>query len=311
MLWLFGPEALAAPVQSHAARTDLRADVGGYYTLRSSSGSAFIRCGRFRHRPGQADLLHADIWWRGQNVALDAGTYSYNAPAPWDNVLAGTTYHNTVTVDGLDQMERAGRFLWLPWACGQVRAQARSARGHLAYWEGEHDGYRRLPSPASHRRAIIQLGGEHWLVLDAVRSVATHRYRLHWLAPDVLNRWDAMIGRLVLSTQQGDYCIQVAAAPGGHNSLVRADPESPRGWQAPYYGTRVPAWSLALAVEAAEVDFWTVLGPGTCCAIRSADRLEVESAGWKATLTFAPARARLLLASITLDGDVEDTLELE
>ena len=41
-----------------------------------------------------------------RNVALDAGTYSYNAPQPWANPLAQTAYHNTVTVDDLDQMER-------------------------------------------------------------------------------------------------------------------------------------------------------------------------------------------------------------
>ena len=39
-----------------------------------------------------------------ENIALDGGTYSYNAPAPWNLGLAGTCWHNTVTVDGRAQM---------------------------------------------------------------------------------------------------------------------------------------------------------------------------------------------------------------
>ncbi len=180
LLWLFGPDALDAPSEA-GAQSDLSAPQGGCYTLRSPSGFAFMRCGSFRHRPSQADLLHVDLWWRGQAIALDAGTYSYNAPAPWDNVLAGSAFHNSVTVDGEDQMKRAGRFLWLPWAQGWVRQQARSAGGALAYWEGEHDGYCRLKAPVVHRRSVVRLGSDHWLVVDALSSTSVHRYRLHWL----------------------------------------------------------------------------------------------------------------------------------
>ncbi len=92
-------------------------------------------------------MLHVDLWWRGHNVALDAGTYSYNAPEPWDNVLAQTAYHNTVTVDDLDQMERVAKFLWLPWLRSGYAPAQRSPGGGLAYWEGEHDGYQRCQPP--------------------------------------------------------------------------------------------------------------------------------------------------------------------
>jgi hypothetical protein len=146
LLWLFDPTALQAntePVQ----RSDLSAAAGGCYTLRSPEDLAFMRCGAFRHRPGQADLLHVDLWWRGQNIAVDAGTTSYNAPPPWDNPLARTIYHNTAAVDGRDQMERAGRFLWLPWARGLVRCDQQAGDGRLA-----------ASRPASGRRGMAGSG---------------------------------------------------------------------------------------------------------------------------------------------------------
>ena len=43
---------------------------------------AYFRTAQFTSRPSHADQLHLDLWWRGLNVAQDAGTYLYNAEAP-------------------------------------------------------------------------------------------------------------------------------------------------------------------------------------------------------------------------------------
>ena len=61
------------------------------------------------------DQLHFDLWWHGLNITQDAGIYLYNGEPPWDNPLVSTRVHNTITVDGLDQMTRGGRFLTLDW----------------------------------------------------------------------------------------------------------------------------------------------------------------------------------------------------
>jgi asparagine synthase (glutamine-hydrolysing) len=308
LYWLFGPEALTAPA-APAPRGDLRAATGGYYTLRGRDGFAFTRCARFRHRPAQADLLHVDVWWRGLNVALDPGTYSYNAPAPWDNGLAQTACHNTVTVDGLDQMDRAGRFLWLPWARGVVRRHHRSAGGSLAYWEGGHDGYRRLRHPATHRRAVVQLGDEHWLVLDDLTSRSGHDYRLHWLLPD----WPYVQSEatLVLDSPAGPYGVRFGAlgAPG-RCSVVRAEPGGTRGWHSPYYLHREPAVSADLALSASSARFWTVLGPPVVGVAESPEGLTVDGPGWVARVTPGPRGGVTLVEAVTLSGAVNDTLEL-
>src|SRR5690606_34736302 len=93
------------------AKGDFHAAGGGYQVLRGDQGYLVTRAPHYRYRPAHADALHVDLWWRGINIALDAGTHSYNAPPPWNNTLAGTACHNTVMVDGRDQMDRAGRFL--------------------------------------------------------------------------------------------------------------------------------------------------------------------------------------------------------
>jgi hypothetical protein len=260
LLWLFGTQALESPVNS-PSRQDLQARDGGYYTLRSKSGFAFIHCATYRHRPAHADTLNVDIWWRGLNITLDPGTYSYNAPPPWDNPFIHSSVHNAITVDGLDPMEQVGRFLWLPWVRGAARSWRRSGNYLIASWEGTHDGYQRLTYPVRVRREVIQLGDEHWLVLDQLESHREHTCRLQWLLPDLPYRWDEESGRLELDTPAGKYFVTMHAFGHPVFSLVRADAISLRGWQSPYYYQREPALSLDCTLQAVTVTFLTIFGP--------------------------------------------------
>ena len=138
VVW-FGLEPATA---SSAASFPCPAPQTGYFRLGDEESWALIRAGQYTRRPFQADQLHVDLWWRGLNIARDPGTYLYNGPAPWNNAFAGSAVHNIVTVDGQDQMTRAGRFLWLDWsqASGRVFARESSARANC--FEGEHNGYR-------------------------------------------------------------------------------------------------------------------------------------------------------------------------
>jgi hypothetical protein len=310
LLWLFGPEALSSPVIEKPQR-NLRAAEGGYYTLRNEKGFVFVRCATFRDRPSQADMLHVDLWWRGQNIVIDSGTYSYNAPEPWDNPLAHTAYHNTVTVDGRDQMDRVAKFLWFPWLKGKVRCMKRSATGHIAYWEGEHDGYQRLPSPVRHRRGILQLGDESWLVLDYLRGSTPHCFRLHWLLPDLEHAWDECQGLLTLITEAGPYHIRTQNFHRkGVYSLVRGDANSPRGWRAPFYSCREPALSLDLSIETPEVFFWTLFSPDSLNITWTGDHMAVKAPSWYTDLSIRMAEEAFLIGNVSLRGIHEDRLEL-
>ena len=272
LLWVFGPEALTAK-RDTGARGDFTAVEGGYYTLRDANSFVFTRCASFQHRPAQADMLHVDLWWRGQNIAVDPGTFSYNASEPWDNALARTAYHNTVTVDDRSQMDQAGKFLWLPWLKSEVRTSITDQR--FGYFEGCHDGYRRLSDPVTHRRGIVRLGDDLWVVLDSLEGDCNHRYRLHWLLLDVPYIWER--DRVTLRTAHGDYHVQTASlGNSGEYSVVRADPKSPRGWRAPYYGCREPAVSFALTVRGPAVRFWTVLTARPCEVEVNVDSLQIQ-----------------------------------
>ncbi len=309
LLWLYGPEALNAPVR-RPGRRNLAAPIGGYYTLRSPHGFVFTRCGAFRHRPGQADLLHVDLWWQGHNIAIDAGTYSYNALPPWDNGLARTVYHNTVTVDDRNQMEQVGRFLWLPWPCGQTLYCSASTTGFLTYWEGEHDGYRRLKAPVRHRRGILRLDDGWWVVFDRLQSAGEHTYCLHWLFPDVPYNWDVEDGHLALDFTSFAYHVWLAAGPTEPSySLVRGDERSPRGWRSSYYYGREPALSLNATVCTTTTNFWTLFGPAQGMIEVDAHSLCLRTEAWAAQLALGRNDAEPLIINVTMMGTIQDHLD--
>lgn len=70
---------------------------------------------KFKFRPSQCDALHLDVWFKGQNLLRDGGTYSYNSTVEDLNYFSGVASHNTVEFDQHQQMPRLSRFLFGAW----------------------------------------------------------------------------------------------------------------------------------------------------------------------------------------------------
>ena len=224
----------------------------GYFRLGNENSWALIRAGRYARRPFQADQLHVDLWWRGINLARDAGTYLYNGHPPWNNGLAGTAVHNTVMVDHRDQMRRAGRFLWVDWAQASGRAYASSGRACADRFEGEHDGYKRLG--VKHRRAVQWLGGAGWVIVDDIDGPGVHDVRLHWLMADLPYDVSASPFQIVFKSGQSQVRCSILSSSPGNGTIVRAGERVEGnsacpdmrllGWESPTYGDLQPAVSL-------------------------------------------------------------------
>ena len=88
---------------------------GGYYIIQEGNTKTFIRCGAYKDRPYQSDNLHLDIWIDGENVLRDNGSYKYNTNKELINYFNGAGGHNTISIDGKDQMQKGDRFIWNYW----------------------------------------------------------------------------------------------------------------------------------------------------------------------------------------------------
>ncbi len=226
----------------------------------------YLRVAKFSNRPGHADQLHADLWWRGFYIAQDAGSYLYNGVPPWDNSLTHTAVHNTVLLDGFEQMTRVGRFLYLDRAQGEFITPNVDEAGSEIQLTARHYGYKRFG--VYHDRSVsFQLGGS-WQIEDYIHPVDTssicksHSVRLHWLLPDwEYKSLESGFG-LLLRSPFGWVTLNISALgenqehiPGLAISIIRAGklvfgsgPVSPNwGWVSPTYGVKNPALSFGVS----------------------------------------------------------------
>lgn len=277
LLWMLGPDAFEQPV-STVPPEDFSAPIGGCHVLRTEDGFAFARCGTNRHHLSQLDLGHVDLWYRGENVALDAGTYSYNAIDPlWSLMpLAMTASHNTVMVDDAEQAERVSHFTLLPPPRCRLVMMRRSRSGSLAAMDLALDTYRALPDPVRLRRVVVQLGAAHWVIVDRFDAARDHDIRLHWLIADVGHQWDAANSHLRLTVAGAAYDVRLLATRSWSSiDLVRADADSARGWYAPRYHRLDPALSVVARVRGDRGILVSLFGPPVQEARLEPDRLLV------------------------------------
>ena len=243
-----------------AART---ADSSAYLTenLRGQNSWAYLRASHFKSRLSHMDQLSLDLWWRGLNITQDAGTFLYNAAPPWDNSLVTTRVHNTVTVDGHDQMTRAGRFLVLDWASARSNNSIEIDENILGRVQAQHHGY----GGVKHERTVTVYQGERWVIKDSLTSPRRdlHTYRLHWLLPDYewkLEERGATVS-VTLKSPYGSLGVTFSIQSAFHNphsifSIVRAgellygqrETQPYEGWVSRNYGQKKTALSLAFEI---------------------------------------------------------------
>ena len=237
-------QADTLPAEDHAAFGMLQ-----HPALPSRAG---LRAAVFSHRPGHADQLHVDLWLQDLYLASDPGTFQYNAEPPWDNPLVAAKFHNTLTIDGLDQMTRASRFLYVD------RAEGRYQEIHPGRLTASHNGYRSLG--LVHERTLRAVT-DGWKIEDIVQGdpAQAHLLRLHWLLPDMPWRLDGssirletphgpVLLRISLPDDVSEFTIMLARAG---ETLIGPRVLPTEGWFSPTYAVKVPALSFSIEIESA------------------------------------------------------------
>ena len=140
---------------------------GGYYIIREKDVLTFIRCGKYKERPSQADNLHIDIWYKGENILLDGGSYKYNTEKKYIKYFMGTESHNTIMLDNLDQMLKGERFVWYNWS---QALDASLYETEISYiFEGKVACFSYLGKDIIHYRKLIKRKNELvWICVDII-----------------------------------------------------------------------------------------------------------------------------------------------
>ncbi len=159
-------------------------------------------------------------------------------------------------------------------------------------WQGVHDGYRRLADPVTHRRTVLSLDDDRWLIMDHLSASKTHHYALHWLLCDgdfgsqeLAIKNPILLERLDGEPSASRILIQVGLMEGsGDISIVRADPNSTRGWRSEYYGQKEPAISLLLEADRTNACFWSYFGWDGDTVEQAGNSLRIRSLNWQTNI---------------------------
>lgn len=197
---------------------------GGYYIIRDENTLTFIRCGNHKDRPSQADNLHLDIWYNGENILLDAGSYKYNTDEQTLKYFMGTSSHNTVMLDDNDQMKKGARFIWYNWTqCKSVELKEMEAS---FYFTGTISAFKHVSQNIAHSREITKAKGKpFWIIKDSVSNKPSNVYmkQLWHLPPRHLQvAWKSTDrnGRQMLAKDQEGFVSELYGKKEGCEMII-------------------------------------------------------------------------------------------
>ncbi|MEP0266473.1 heparinase II/III family protein [Dokdonia sp.] len=156
----------------------------GYQIIQEKDVKTFLRCGSYKDRPFQADNLHLDIWANGMNYLWDVGSYLYNTDAETLNYFVGTPGHNTVSVNGENQMLKGNRFIWYNWI---KEAQSTVIEEEDRYmFKGAIKAFKHI-GERTHTRTITKFKGKlEWHIEDEVSPLNNDTMIQYWNSNPIL-----------------------------------------------------------------------------------------------------------------------------
>lgn len=249
VVWMYGrvPDQVTPAVDRHATF-----GASGLHVLRGDRGAVILRTGPTNLRGGHADLLHVDVWWKGEAVTLDPGTASYHDEVAhrW---YGGSAAHCTVTLGGSDQLDRVARFTWLddpPTTLEVFDGDRGTMSAATEAWRKEG---------VLHRREVTLVGDGTEVIDELTRmSVETdlQRFRLHWLVPGRRVRLETSRDCFTwnIRTRNATFTIRVLEATG---TIRHASARVEETHHAPHYGTVEPATSIVVEADALDLRFVT------------------------------------------------------
>jgi hypothetical protein len=235
-LWLVGEAGVGEfdrlppqPVQQGS----IALQASGIYVLDGDSRQQMVidggHQGAMTAGHGHADALSVCLNSAGQPLLIDSGTCEYVGSGPERNQFRGTSFHNTLVVEGEDQSPPKAAFTWerLP----QVTPQAWTSGDKFDLFVGSHDGYRRLPNPVTHQRWVFSLKGQFYLVRDLALGSGEHALELNWHLHPAL--WQRTTKDSMFLDRSGRTGLRITIP---ENSRWTRDVR--RGWWSPAYGKK-------------------------------------------------------------------------
>jgi hypothetical protein len=198
---------------------------------------------------GHADALAFTLSVGGKEFLIDPGTYAYHTQGPWRRYFRSTAAHNTLRVDGMDQSQSGGNFMWLRKA--DARCTLWWPSDERDVFEGWHDGYMQLPDPVTHRRRItFEKRGRRVIIEDTLLMSGVHDIELFFHCSESCQVDHAADGYR-LSHEGPTIFLKLPQAEGAASRVYCGSIAPVWGWVSRHFDAKQPAptivWRARLA----------------------------------------------------------------
>jgi len=209
---------------------------------------------------GHFDLLNIEMAAYGRSLIVDPGRFTYDESGTtnWRALFRSTRYHNTVSVDGKDQVgyrynSRRGKY--------KIYGDLPKAKLLNFVTQDSFDfvrGIARSPQyTATHERLILFVQGEYWLVSDVLRDSKSHDYCLHYhLAPQPSGQPQVRQESQSIRVEASKLALILPSKPEAETHIGVGI-----GFISPIYGVKCNAPIVDIGCIADNTTFNTVLYP--------------------------------------------------
>jgi hypothetical protein len=223
---------------------------GGVAILRHDSWKVLMDVGPLGYTSiaahGHADALSVLLADESKYILVDPGTYAYHSNQEWRDYFRGSSAHNTIRIDGQNQSEIAGRFLWGQQA-HTILSQC-SDEADLGSVVAEHDGYTKLADPVVHRRKLLL--DKHSGVLtisDTLQCKGTHRAEIFWHLSEDAQARPLSSDTLEISVRGKVLRMEI---PATASVDILSGSENPiAGWRSPAFHVKHPIQTIRCGAQ--------------------------------------------------------------
>lgn len=241
--------------------------VSGLFTLRShrfGKQQTYVSfdAGAYRTDHSHLDALSVTIYSDGVTLSPDSGLYTYLYGPEFD-YFHGTRAHNTVLVDGRDQLEGAA----FPGAYG--------VSGRVAWATGMSTAYYGV----DHLRTVMILDQSLVLITDDLSSDKAHEYGQTWhFAPDAKLTMAGLDADLSLKGGRPVLRVRQAEQDGLTVDTSQRSPEKLQGWISELYNQREPIPVVQYTRHGSRARFATLFAMGAYASSGKAPEVREASA---------------------------------
>jgi hypothetical protein len=225
---------------------------GGYYILGSDFESEkeirlVVDAGPLGYRSiaahGHADALSFTLSVGGSEFLIDPGTYAYHTLSRWRGYFRGTAAHNTLRIDGNDQSQPGGNFMWMKKASAGCDVWRPGETEDL--FEGWQDGYAHQTNPLMHRRRIVlDKPGRRFTIEDVLETSSIHDVEMFFHCAE-----ECMVapapGGFAIRRETGTILLRLPNVGGPDVRVLRGCAAPIGGWVSRRFDEKQPACTIA------------------------------------------------------------------